>query len=133
MMMALGPYRFQLSSAAYQRLQRTAAYRWPEQARIGRAPAAQFVGRDLETIELEGIIYPGFRGGLRQIGLMRAMAGLGTPLPLITGTGLILGRWTIDEVREDNSIFVRDGRPRKIEFSVRLKQYGEDGTWQLFT
>jgi uncharacterized protein len=132
-MMALGPYRFALSTAAYQSLTRTASFRWADQERIGRVSAAQYTGSDLQTLELDGIIYPGFRGGVGQVELMRRMAGLGIPLPLVSGGGLIFGRWVIEEVRETGTVFTKNGAPRKIEFGLRLKQYGEDGLWRFFT
>ncbi|TIM92331.1 MAG: phage tail protein, partial [Mesorhizobium sp.] len=43
-MMGLGPFRFSLSTAAYQALERSDEYRWVSQDRIGRHPAMQFVG-----------------------------------------------------------------------------------------
>jgi phage protein U len=128
-MMAFGPYRFKLATAAYQRLARTASYRWPEQNRIGRQPAVQCVGPKLQTIALDGVIYPSFRGGLRQLDRMRTVAAWGTPMLLIAGTGRIYGSWVIEEVRETDTVFAANGQPRKIAFDLRLKQYGEDAVW----
>ena len=84
MMMILGAYRFAISSAAFQNLKRQSEYRWQEVNRIGADPALQFTGFGVETIDLDGVIYPHFKGGLRQVTLMRAEAGLGKPLFLIS-------------------------------------------------
>ncbi len=126
MMMILGVYRFAISSAAYQSIKRQSEYRWQEVNRIGANPALQFTGFGVETIELEGVIYPHFKGGLRQATLMRAEAGLGKPLILISGNGFAFGRWCIVKISENQSVFMKDGAPRKIEFSIDLKRYGED-------
>lgn len=126
MMMILGIYRFAVGSAAYQHLKRQSEYRWSEVGRIGADPALQFTGFGTEIIDLEGVIYPHFKGGLRQLALMRAEAGLGKPLFLISGNGTAFGRWCISKITEDQSVFLKDGAPLKIEFSISLKRYGED-------
>jgi hypothetical protein len=126
MMMILGVYRFAISSAAFQSLKRQSEYRWQEVNRIGADPALQFTGFGVETIDLDGVIYPHFKGGLRQVTLMRAEAGIGKPLFLISGNGNAFGKWCIVKISENQSVFMKDGAPLKIEFSISLKRYGED-------
>ncbi len=126
-MIALGAYRFSVETAAYGQLRRTTEYRWPAQERLGRRPALQFVGPGAETIELEGVIYPSYKGGLRQVDKMRAEAGTGRPLMLVGGDGLVLGSWCVERIEETGSVFTSDGAPQKIEFRLSLARYGEDG------
>lgn len=126
MMMILGVYRFAISSAAFQNLKRESEYRWQEINRMGASPALQFTGFGVETIDLDGVIYPHFKGGLRQVTLMRAEAGFGKPLFLISGNGNAFGKWCISKISENQSCFMKDGAPLKIEFSLSLKRYGED-------
>ena len=126
MMMILGVYRFAIKTSAYQTLKRQSEYKWQEINRIGSNPTLQFTGFGVETIDLEGVIYPHFNGGLRQVTLMRVQAGLGKPLFLISGNGFAFGRWCISKISENQSNFLKDGSPRKIEFSITLKRYGED-------
>lgn len=125
-MMALGAFRFGMNSADYQTFSRTAGFRWAKQDRLGRAPALQYLGPDTEEITLEGVIYPHFKGGLRQVELMRVTALTGLPLILVDGLGFVWQRWCIVEVTERRSFLMSDGAPRKIEFSVRLQSYGGD-------
>ena len=127
-MLALGEFRFSLATAAYQALERVSAYRWPAQARLMRRPARQFVGAGDETIELHGVIYPHYRGGLGQIDALRSQAGAGKPLQLVTGTGKVLGLWVIETVEETQRVFLDRGEPRKLLFRLRLGRYGEDAT-----
>ncbi len=124
--MALGDYRFALPSAAYQQLRRSVEYRWPQQQRIGRAPATQFVGVGTESLDLDGIIHPHFAGGLNQLDRMRNLAGQGTALMLSDGRGKIWGLWCIERIEETQTLFARNGDPYKIEFRLRLLRYGED-------
>lgn len=126
MMMILGAYRFCIGNAAYQSLARSTEYKWEEQKRLLGEPALQFMGQGAETITLEGVIYPQFKGGLRQVSLMRAQAGLGLPLMLISGNGNAFGRWCITAVGETQTVFMKDGSARKITFSLTLKKYGEE-------
>ena len=125
-MMALGEFRFSLHTAAYQTLKRSAEYRWPSQARVGREPALQFTGPGSETVQLNGEIYSHFRGGLDQVGKMRKLAGDGKPLSLTDGVGNYWGKWVITRIEEEKSNFTGPGLPKKISFSLDLAFYGED-------
>ena len=125
-MMALGVYRFSLTSAAYQELRRSNAYRWQAQERLQRLPAQQFVGPGNETLDLKGTIYPHYQGGMKQLDLMRAQAGRGKPLLLIDGLGFIWGQWVILQVDETQTVMLTNGQPRKLEFQLRLVRYGDD-------
>ncbi len=125
-MMALGAYRFAVTSESYQSSARTSAWRWAKKDRLGRAPALEYLGPDTDELMFEGVIYPHFRGGLGQVDLMRAEAGLGVPSMMVDGTGLVWNRWCIAGVEERRSFFMTDGAPRKIEFTLTLQSYGED-------
>jgi len=125
-MMALGSYRFAIETSAYQQLQRTISYRWQAQDRINNDPAMQFVGPGAEQINLEGVIYPDFRGGLGQIEGMKDSADRGEPLLLVDGLGQIWGRWVILQIEETREVFLKNGVPRKISFRLSISRYGED-------
>lgn len=125
-MMALGDYRFGLSTAAYTSLSRSTEYRWEEAERLTRAPALQWVGPGGETIELQGVILPHFRGGVGQVARLRDEAGKGAPLQLVDGRGVVWGRYCLTSIRETGGNFTSDGIPRRIEFQLTLKAYGED-------
>lgn len=128
-MAKLGEYMFSLDTSAFQELGRSTEFSWVMLPRIGRKPAAQFVGYGEDTIELSGVIYPHFRGGLGQMESMRTIAGTGKALPLIFAfqrVGQYNGLWCIKSIRETRREFFHDGTCRKIEFSIALTAYGED-------
>lgn len=130
-MAKLGDFAFSINTAAPQGIDRQTTHRWEEQQRVGRKPAQQSVGQGADVITLDGVIYPHFKGGIGQVGRMRAMAGGGKPLPLIyafESAGQYNGLWCIRNVSEKRTVFFQDGTPRKIEFSVELVEYGEDAT-----
>ena len=122
-MLQLGAYQFSVDTAAYQDLTRSAEYRWASQERVGAIEALQFTGPVNETIEMRGVIYPYYRGGLGQLDTMRAQASLGVPLPLVSGLGRVLGLWVMLSVRETQGIFARGGVARRVEFDLSIKRY----------
>lgn len=127
-MLALGDFRFSVRTAAPQEVSRESSWEWSSQNRIGREPALQFMGGGGETLRINGVIYPHYRGGFGQIAAMRAMGDLGEPLQLISGSGELLGRWVIERVSERAKVLDQNGRPRRQDFDLTLKKYGED--WQ---
>ncbi len=122
-MMQLGVFQFSIDDATYQRLSRSTEYRWARQARIGTNDALQFTGYGPETIEIEGVIYPHFRGGLKQVDRMRIQASLGAPLPLVSGIGKVLGFWVVEGITEGQQVFTARGVPHRQDFTMRIARY----------
>lgn len=122
-MMQLGFLQFSIDRAAYQELSRSTEYRWAAQQRVGAADALQFTGPGSDEIDLRGVIYPEYKGGLGQLDAMRRQASIGFPLPLILGTGRVLGLWVVTGVQEGQRVFARGGAPRRQDFSIRLRRY----------
>ena len=114
-MMQLGLYQFSIDNAAYQRLFRSTEYRWAAIERIGKQDALQFTGLGGDTITLQG--------GLGQVDKMRGAASLGLPLPLIAGTGKVLGIWVIERVSEGQRTFADRGAPLRQDFTINVRRY----------
>lgn len=124
-MMILGEYTFSLATAAYQSFERSKAYRWAAQKRVGREAAMQFLGPGEETVSLPGTVYPHAFGSARQIASMRAQADKGEPLLLVDGLGNVLGFWVVLSVKETHSALFKDGVARRVDFDLKLRYYGE--------
>lgn len=122
-MLQLGFLQFSLDDAVYQRLNRSTEYRWARQPRVGSNDALQFIGYGPESIVIEGVIYPHFRGGLKQIDRMRTQASIGIPLPLVTGSGRVLGLWVVEAITEGQQVFAKRGVPRRQDFTMRMARY----------
>jgi len=131
MMMSLGWFVFQLRTAPYQELQRNAAQSWASNDRIGKRPVYQYTGPGEETITLSGALLPEISGGQMHLNQLRSMAKTGKAWILISGDGSMLGTWFIEAVEETQSIFFKDGTPRKIEFTLNLKRCDEEETSML--
>ena len=120
-------FSFETSSAAYQRYVSTRGSRWPEQERLGRAPALQHVGLSTAEITLDGVIYPGVMGGLQEnLRKLRGLPLVEKHFQMVTGTGQVCGFWAVPDVNDTRTVFLDNGLPRKVEFTLKLKYYGSD-------
>ena len=54
---------------------------------------------------------------------MRRAASLGLPLPLIAGTGKVLGIWVIERVSEGQRTFADRGAPLRQDFTINVRRY----------
>ncbi|WP_296699739.1 phage tail protein [Thiocapsa sp. UBA6158] len=129
-MMALGSYRFGLSTAAYQTLTRSAAWRWPAQDRLGAHPVRQYCGPGAQSIQVEGVIHPHYKGLLGLPNLLARVPALTSALGTIAsansaltrlglsvpGLGGRSGSWQLEAMRADadtgNPLLLVDGRGR---------------------
>ncbi|ALE02855.1 Phage-related tail protein [Bartonella ancashensis] len=125
-MLALGDFIFSIETAAYQTLSLSFNVPWVEQGRLGRKAALQLPAVANAEFSLTGVIYPDFKGGYGQLEQLRQMAHEGAHT-LVTGQGQVLGRFIILSIDEKQSFFYHDGLPRKQEFTLQLREYGEDG------
>ncbi len=125
-MLSLGTFMFSVDTAAYNKLRRTTEYRWAPMPRVGHRPSNQWVGVGLDEIELNGIIYPWFRGGINQIADMRTVAESGLSQLMVTGYGYSMGYWCIITVEEGHLRMSFLGTPLKQEFGLRLVYYADE-------
>jgi phage protein U len=135
-MLAIGSYRFSLSTAAYNQLERAANWRWPSQDVIRALPVRQWVGPGDRTLKLSGLVLPHYRS-LMGFGnlvsrlpivpdVISQLAGIGDRWQSTT-QGLPFsddpaGRWQLDGLRADAErgipLLVVDGRGRNWGYWV---------------
>ncbi|PMY56158.1 MULTISPECIES: phage tail protein [Pseudomonas] len=120
------PYYFNLDTAAFDELRRSTEFRWASQERLSRRPAQQAVGMGEEKITLKGAIFPGFKGGFKQLDTLRSLGAQLKPLTLTTGYGDVLGTWCLKNVEEEQSALLQGGIPRKQAFTLEFARYGDD-------
>ncbi|ROL86126.1 phage tail protein [Pseudomonas chlororaphis] len=120
------PYYFNLDTAAFDELRRSTEFRWASQERLTRRPAQQAVGIGEEKITLKGAIFPGFKGGIKQLDTLRSIGARLAPVTLTTGYGDVLGIWCLKSLEEDQSELMQGGIPRKQGFTLEFVRYGDD-------
>lgn len=124
-MMMLGRFMFSVGTAAPQQISRTSRYAWPSQERVGQRPLLQWTGPAEERLNINGTIYPKYKGGLLQIQTMRELAGLGKRWLLVDGQGVVYGLFAILEVDEVGTVFDQRGAPTRIDFNLQLEYAGD--------
>lgn len=127
MMMIFGMFVFSIPTATYQSLQRSTNWRHASNSRVGAAPAYQYTGPGEDTITLDGSIVPEF-GSQLSLTALRLMGNTGKSFPLIAGNGKIYGMWKLDSVDETQTYFFSNGKPRKVEFSLKLSKTKSAGS-----
>jgi phage protein U len=123
-MLRLGQFAFQIDGATYQEFNRTNEYRWQSQPYVNAPPGYQYTGKGEESISLSGVVFPGYIRSFEQLNLMRAEADKGTPLLLVDGRGFVYGRYIIQSISEAVNSFYPQGVPRRQQFNLELKRYG---------
>jgi phage protein U len=124
-LLQLSDFKFVTGQVAYNQLSRTRQFLWAAQARFGTRPQLQYVGEGERLVTISGVIYTAAGPGYRRITQLEALAAQGRPHLLVAGTGAVLGYWIIGSIGSTESAFLRDGVPRKQEFTLELSYYGE--------
>ncbi len=126
-LLKLGGFKFSTSTAAFNRMVKKHSWRWAAQARFGNNDLLQYTGKDAATISLVGIVATQREGvGIGRIDELVAIGDLATPQLLVAGTGEVMGYWVMMNAEEVGTRFVAGGAPRRQEFTLELKFYGED-------
>jgi phage protein U len=125
MLMTLGLFVWGIDTLAYQSLQRSTNWRYGRNNRIGKRAASQFIGPGEDSITLQGWVAAEL-GDTASIDTLRAMGDRGEPYILVSALGEVFGLWEIDELSTTDTLFYPNGKPRKIEFSLRLTRVDDD-------
>lgn len=122
MMMSLGFFVFERRTTPYQAMEHQKSWRHPDNARVGARPTSQFTGVDNEFITLTGELRPEVTGGQASLNELTKMADKGESYPLIDGSGSSYGYFAIVDFSESKADFFKDGKPRSISFTMKLKR-----------
>ncbi len=128
----LGDFSFELQTLTPDKIERETEYRWARQEPLGAAPIYQFLGdrkgrSHEDKMTISGVSHPAFTGSFDQLKKLRDMASSGKPQRLIyadTKVGENLGLWIIRKIKEGRSIFIGEGIPLRVEFTLELEFYG---------
>lgn len=124
-LLKLGAFKFSVNTASYETLQRAWQFNWRSHPLVGGYPALQNTGQGLQSISLNGRIFPHEIGSHESIANLVSLGSKGEPCYLVSGYGEVFGYWTINKVMEMQKAFFPDGAARQIDFSLSLTFYGE--------
>jgi len=129
-LMALGMFLFQISTLAYDELQRKTDWRFAMSSRVGTRDAAQFLGVGEETVSLSGSVYAEITDGTVSLDTLREMGDAGEALPLVSGAGIVFGNFIIRSIDERHAVLMADGRAQRIDFDIDLWRVDDPATLQ---
>lgn len=122
-MMALGYFVFMRATLPYQNTSREMSWKHPQNSVVGAMPRTQFTGKESETMEISGDLYPEITGGKLSLLALEMMAEEGVPYPLISGADFMIQGWfVITNIRREETVFFPDGTPRKMSFTLSLQR-----------
>lgn len=124
-LLSWGSFEFSIDTLAYRTLQRTAEWRWAEQALIGKTDCLQYTGKSARTVKLEGETHAGFGGGPEYIDKLYDLCDEGAPQLVVAGTGDIFGYWVATGLSDSTPVLLPGGGARSRNFTLDLKYYGE--------
>ena len=131
MLVQFADFQFDISTVAYQELNRISSVRWAALDIIGNNQKLQAVGRDNDRIRLNGTFYPILAaqvgGAVRTDSLdaLRELKNEMQPHLLTASNGNSLGYWVMEELETNDSLFSGGrGVPQKQDFNIGLRYYG---------
>ena len=125
-MLALGDFVFELNSAAFDRAERSSNYDWQTQKLVKSYPSLQYLGEGVEQLGLSGVIYPSMVGAASSLDELRVMAQAGIAYALTGYDGKPRGYWVIKAIRDEHTLFLNNGKARKISFTLQLERYSHE-------
>lgn len=131
-LMGYGPFRFEISSFAYEKLKRKHEARIEAQKVIGGRPSLHKMGFETETLSITSTFFPKHlpgNTGLSQLSGLRA--AVGTSLPLIgnrVAFGDMFGRWVLKSIEDGQEDIFVDGVGQKVDVSMELLFDGKGRT-----
>ncbi len=126
-LMAFGDFKFLIGRSSYNSLSQKISFKWTSLARLRGRPALHFDSIGDETISISGEVFrsddvPEPRDLYRQL---RELGSQGRAQVLVDQEGIFYGKWVLEDLDMKQEEIAPDSRPRRIDFSMTLKRYGE--------
>lgn len=126
--MALGMFIFERKTALPDSVQNSLSERFSTHNGLDNRPTYQHTGTGEDTKTITGTLYPAFTGGELSLFLLEKMMRSGEDFILLNGQGMILGRFIITSLSNNQTFFMGNGKAKKIEFTITLKRTDNNKT-----
>ncbi len=133
-LMAWGPFRFEVGKAAYEEFTHSLGGRWERHEIIGRKPAGQYLGPAEEKVRLRGAIFPDATGAGSAATVSDLVQAAGRPnvYSLVSADGTIHGPYRLEKAQRMGSFIAPDGSPQKLAYDLDFVAH-EDGAGDIFS
>jgi uncharacterized protein len=127
-LLSYGDFKFYIGISSYNTMSQKINFKWTSLDRRKRGPVHHFDGIGDETLSISGEIYRSddVEEPRDIYKTLRESASKGRPQVLVDQDGFFYGRWILEDIDIKSEEFAPDGRPRKCDFTLSLKRYGED-------
>lgn len=128
-LMAWGPFLFEVGRAAYEKIERDVKPRWKDHEIIGRRVAGQFVGPGKLSVVIAGTIYPDVTGAssVATVRGIEAAADAGEVYELVSMDGTIFGPHRLVKGKSVGEYIGPDGAPQKLSYTLTFELHSDDG------
>lgn len=125
LMMRLGPFVFAIPTFSVESMSHEVSGRVAEQAVLGAPPPTHLLGPGGETRSLSSTFYPFHMngGGLAQLAAVKEACRKQIPMMLVSLSGLVMDRWVIESVSNEESQYHPNGMPQSVTVTLNLKKY----------
>lgn len=117
-------FEFNINDKAFQSFVEKWDCGWQKSERARNKPLFQATKLPAKSITLGGMYLAHFRGGSTQKDLEDLIKDQ-QPLFMISGTGKYMGEVVITGAQFNKTIFLEDGTPLKVDFTVDLEEYND--------
>lgn len=124
MLMALDDFEFSISNRAYQKISRRINGGWSKSDRAGNKPLWQAGKKPTESISISGFYVQSYKGAGTKEDLIELVEAQDAVL-MVSGDGKYFGEWVITSVSFDETLFLEDGTPLRVDFVINLEEYHE--------
>lgn len=128
-LMALGTLIFETGELEFNKLDNSYKWRWAKRNRMGRKPAQQYQGPDLDSISLPITVFPKKADDLKRFDEIVELANTGEPQRLIGPSpkgGKNMGLWVIKSLSKTSEYLTDRGAPLYIHGTLVIEEYGDD-------
>ena len=127
MLAALGMFVFEPNTALFDQLERQRSWRHARTERFGAMAASQFTGPGDDRVRLSGTLVPEICGSYHSsLETLAEMADAGEAYALVTGSGKVLGQYTIEILDERHTNLVDTGDARTVDFTIELSRVPDE-------
>jgi phage protein U len=101
----------------------THAAKFGEITHIGAKPSLQFTGNELSTISLTKLLSVELGDPAQELNAIKEALSMGEILPLITGAGIVIGNFVIENIGVEVTSTTAEGEMLTGTLTVALKEY----------
>lgn len=98
---------------------------------VGGFPRQQWMGENLETIELRFGFHVNYADPLQAVGYFKKRANSHVPQALVFANGIYRGEYIVTRIGEDITYTTGDGTPLAIVLSVSLREWAPESAEEL--